>query len=82
MTERCSSEMYEAPRQWWREDATRQGRQPASPGGAQILRSTLWTIVRRPDFEGSGRHFDAVVHEELRPPVPLAPVRPRGLAKF
>ena len=48
----------------------------------EILRSTLWTRVRRPDFEGSGRHFDAVVHEELRQPVPSRRSNPGGQRKF
>jgi hypothetical protein len=51
-------------------------------GVAQILRSTLWTIVEQPDFEGSGRHFDAVVHEELRPPVPSRRSDPGGRLNF
>jgi glucans biosynthesis protein len=38
--------------------------------------------VRRPDLEGSGRHLCAVVHEELRPPVPSRRSDPGGWLNF
>ena len=32
-------------------------------GGSAILRSTLWTRVRRPDFKGSGKHLGVPQNE-------------------
>ena len=46
-------------------------------GGGKILRSTLWTRVRRPDFKGSSRQPGAVQRHAAAPP---ASARPFGAA--